>query len=107
MARETERDYTISYIYTVVTAIMARIGKHELDFSEPYIFNCLPNIREGLCLNKIFEEGGVLSFEGVTDDGTAYTISQSDIDDCHLKEIAGLFIDSDNYKYIEDYFIGN
>ena len=106
MARKSERYYTIVYIYTVVTALMARIGKHELDFSEPYIFNCPPNIREDLYLTKILEEKGILAFEGATEDGTAYTISQSNIEDKYLEEIRDWFMDTDTYQYINDYFLG-
>ena len=106
MARKSERYYIIVYIYTVVTALMARIGKHELDFSEPYIFNCPPKIREDLYLTKILEEDGVLAFEGATEDGTTYTISQSDIEDKYLEEIRDWFMDKGTYQYIDDYFRG-
>ena len=92
MPRMSARDYAIAYIYTVATDLMARIGKHELDFSEPYIFNCPPNIREDLYLTKILEENGTLAFEGATEDGTTYTISESDIEDEYLNEIRGFFL---------------
>ena len=106
MAKNHEMQYVFGYIYTVATALMARIGKHELDFSEPYIFNCPPKIREDLYLTKILEEDGTLAFEGATEDGTTYTISQSNIEDKYLVEIRDWFMDTETYQYIDDYFCG-
>ena len=100
------RDYTIAYIYTVATALMARIGKHELDFSEPYAFNCPPNVKKGAYLTKILEEDGVLAFECETYDGITYTISESNVQDEYLNEIRDFFLDAETYQYIEDYFLG-
>ena len=107
MPRMSARDYTIAYIYTVATALMARIGKHELDFSEPYIFNCPPNVEEHAYLTKILEKDGVLSFECKDyNSGATYTISESNVQDEYLNEIRDFFLDAETYQYIEDYFLG-
>lgn len=94
-------------IFTIVRTLTDKFGVLVLDFSEPYIFNCPPNVREGLALNKILIEDKYLSFEGISEDGTIYTISESNIEDKYLEEIADWFSDSDTYDYIVEYFSNN
>lgn len=92
-------------IFTIVRTIADKFDLLVLDFSEPYIFNCPPNVREDLYLNKIMIEGTAFSIEGITEDGrTTYTISETNIDDKYLEEIADWLSDSDTYEYVEEYF---
>lgn len=97
----------LEYIKSVVADLLAICGGNVVDFSEPYIFNCPPSIRDDLYLTKIIYEDGVLSFEGMSaEDGYVVTISESDVEESYLQEIADWFADEETYDYILRYFKG-